>query len=61
MKVADIPEEECESLEAQCKKMYFDTRFSALAKPDMLERGDGLVRMFNEVRYPPAIRICTWR
>lgn len=29
--------------------MYFDTRFSGLARPEMLERGDGLVTRFAEV------------
>lgn len=48
-KVLDIPENEIDNLETQCRKMYFDTRFSGLARPEMLERGDGLVTRFAEV------------
>lgn len=48
-KVVDIPENDFEDIEARIKKMYFDTRFSALARPETLERGDGLVTNFGQV------------
>lgn len=30
-----------------CRQVFFNTRLGALARPEMLERGDGLVRTYN--------------
>ena len=48
MSVSEIPEDEKPGITAAVRTLYFNNRLGAIARPEMLERGDGLARTFEE-------------
>ncbi len=46
--IVSLGGEVLEDLKANCRQLYFNTRLRVTARPEMLERGDGLCRTFAE-------------
>jgi len=46
--IVSLSDETREDLKASCRQLYFNTRLRVTARPEMLERGDGLCRTFAE-------------
>lgn len=48
-RIDDIAGSTADDLEKKCREVYFNSRFGVIARPDSLERGDGLARTFKQV------------
>ncbi|KAI5476938.1 mitochondrial import receptor subunit TOM40 [Pseudohyphozyma bogoriensis] len=46
--IRDLQPVVLKDLERQCRELYFNSRLGVIARPDMLERGDGLARSYAE-------------
>ncbi|KAM0747235.1 hypothetical protein T439DRAFT_97332 [Meredithblackwellia eburnea MCA 4105] len=44
----DLSADKVEKIVAACRVLFFNARLGTLARPEMLERGDGLVKSFRE-------------
>lgn len=48
-RLREIPDADKPEITATIRQLYFNNRLSVIARPDMLERGDGLARTFVQV------------
>ncbi|BGP41941.1 hypothetical protein JCM10449v2_005938 [Rhodotorula kratochvilovae] len=48
LRVTEIDPRKLEALEARCRLVYFNTRLRTQARPEMLERGDGLATTYAQ-------------
>ncbi|KAL8293572.1 hypothetical protein RQP46_000273 [Phenoliferia psychrophenolica] len=48
-RIEDVAPSTAEDLEKKCREVYFNSRLGVIARPDSLERGDGLARTFLQV------------
>ncbi|GAA6054038.1 hypothetical protein JCM3770_001333 [Rhodotorula araucariae] len=48
LRVTEIDPRKFEALEARCRLVYFNTRMRTQARPEMLERGDGLATTYAQ-------------
>ncbi|GAA5944677.1 hypothetical protein JCM3775_007572 [Rhodotorula graminis] len=48
LRITEIDPHKLHALEARCRLVYFNTRMRTQARPEMLERGDGLATTFGQ-------------